>query len=378
MNKTKRSIIVVADTHFGLNKKDQVCDPNAFSEFLNWIRCLEEKGKETLNRGFWGRNNEQIDLKPPEKIIFLGDVLELWDASKNSIDVSTRSIIQSLSALNCEKIYVLGNHDYDLVEIVGKYPLGASSITIVDQEYYVTKGEKRYLFLHGHQFDKYFTLPSWKLMPHIRRAALVFGSYAWIFVMLFLSDLVFETVTGLGGIANKLLLVFLGIISIPFLIIKFGRNVWNNLRSTRYKPRSAEKGFERWWNKFSKRKEYSHQNWNIVYGHTHIIDFRRRTEGNNILTLLNIPSWIRDSTKKHEITLEKVFRHAFLYINQDNEFIGWDTRKKKPFLIPKDIIIERRESGNLAKLEPYEIVKELQAIAWPQELIDKWMEYIAI
>lgn len=167
-------------------------------------------------------------------------------------------------------------------------------------------------------------------------------------------------------------------ISIPFLIIKFGRKVWNNLRSTKYKPRDAEKGFERWWNKFSKRKKNAHQNWNIVYGHTHIIDFWRKTEGSNILTLLNIPSWIRDSTKKREITREKVFRHAFLYVDEDNEFIGWDTRKKKPFLIPKDIIIERRESGNLTKLELYEIVEELQEIGWPQELIDKWMEYIAV
>lgn len=378
MDKIKRSIVVVADTHFGLNKKDQGCDPNAFSEFLNWVRCLEEKGKETLNLGIWGGDRKDMDLKPPEKIIFLGDILELWDASKNSIDVSTRSIIQSISALNCEKIYVLGNHDYDLVEIVGKYPLGASSISIVDQEYDILKGDRRYLFLHGHQFDKYFTLPSWKFMPHIRRAALVFGLYTWIFVILFVVDLVFEIITGFGGIANKILFALLGMISIPFLIIKFGRKVWNNLRSTRYKPRDAEKGFERWWNKFSKRKENLHQNWNIVYGHTHIIDFWRKIEGSNILTLLNIPSWVRDSTEKREITLEKVFRHAFLYINEDNEFIGWDTRKRKPFLIPKEVIIERRESGNLTKLELYEIVEKLQEIGWPQELIDKWMEYITV
>lgn len=203
MGETKRSIIIVADTHFGLNKKDQVCDSNAFSEFLNWVRCLEEKGKETLNLGIWGGNRKDMDLKPPEKIIFLGDILELWDASKNSIDVSTRSIIQSISVLNCEKIYVLGNHDYDLVEIVGKYPLGASSISIIDKEYDILKGDKRYLFLHGHQFDKYFTLPSWKFMPHIRRAALVFGSYTWIFVILFAADLVLEIITGFGGIANN-------------------------------------------------------------------------------------------------------------------------------------------------------------------------------
>lgn len=94
---------------------------------------------------------------------------------------------------------------------------------------------------------------------------------------------------------------------------------------------------------------------------------------------MNIPSWIRDSTKKRDITIENVFPHAFLYINdEDDEFIGWDTRKKKPFLIPKDIILERRESVDLTKLERYEIIEKLEEIGWPQELIDKWMEYIPI
>ena len=55
---------------------------------------------------------------------------------------------------------------------------------------------------------------------------------------------------------------------------------------------------------------------------------------------------------------------------------SWDTRKKKPFLIPKDIIIERRQSA--FALELYEVDEKLQEIGWPQELIDKWMEYIAI
>lgn len=180
--------------------------------------------------------------------------MELWDASDNSIDISTRSIVQSLSSLGSEKVYVPGNHDYDLVEIAGKYPLGASSIRIIDQEYAISKGNRRYLFLHGHQFDKYFTFPSWKFMPLIRRAALVFGLYAWIFVALFFIDLAFEIITGFSGIADMTLVALLGIISMPFLIIKFGRSVWNNLRSTRHKPRDAERGFERWWNKFSKEE----------------------------------------------------------------------------------------------------------------------------
>jgi hypothetical protein len=215
-------------------------------------------------------------------------------------------------------------------------------------------------------------------MPHIRRAALVFGSYTWIFALLFLIDLV--------SIINKMLtreellfvdnmlFILLSLISIPFLVIKFGRNIWNKLRSTKYKSREAEKDFERWWNK---RKEHSGQDINVVYGHTHLIDFWGKNEGSNLPTLLNIPSWII-VTKKNEIALEKVFRHAFLYIDEENcEFIGWDYRQKCPFLIPKQIIIERRENGDLTKLEP-EIVEKLQEIGWPRDLVDKWMEYIPI
>lgn len=379
LSKIERAIIVVADTHFGLRKKDQACDPNAFSDFLKWVRGLEEKGKETLNLGIWSENGNDIDLKSPEKIIFLGDILEFWDATANSIDASTRSIVQSISGLNCEKIYVLGNHDYDLVEIIGKYPLGTSSINIIEKEYVVSKGDKRYVFLHGHQFDKYFTLPSWKFMSYIRHAAFVFGLYTWVFVILFAVDLIFELLTGFGGVADKILFALLGTITIPLLITTFGRNVWNKLRSTRHKPRDAEKGFERWWHRFSHRKECVRQDWNVVYGHTHIIDYWMKAEGNNVVTLLNIPSWVRDSTRKGEVFLEKVFRHAFLYIDEEtDEFIGWDTRKKKPFLIPKDVIIARRESGDLTKFELYEIAEKLEEIGWPQELIENWMEYLTI
>jgi UDP-2,3-diacylglucosamine pyrophosphatase LpxH len=379
LSETKQSIIVVADTHFGLRKETQVCDPNAFSDFLNWIKHLERGGKEKLDLGIWGSSEKSVVLEPPEKIILLGDILELWDASAKSIDASTRYVIQLLSDLNCEKIYVLGNHDYDLLDIAGDYPLGASKISITDKEVTISKGTEEYLFLHGQQFDKLFALPSWQFMSPIRNAASAFGSYTWIFVILFAADLIFETIGGFKGIADIVLFTLLGAISIPFLIIKFGRDVWNKLKTTKYKPRDAEKNVENWWNTFPKRKEQKSRNWNIVYGHTHIIDFWRKADGENPLTLWNIPSWVRDSTKTSKVNLEQVFRHAFLYIYDEGcEFVGWDTKKKKPFLIPKDVILEKRESGDLTKLEIYEIEDNLREIGWPQELINKWMQYSPI
>ena len=302
--------------------------------------------------------------------------MELWDASVKSIDASTRYIIQLLSDLRCEKVYVLGNHDHDLLDITGDYPLGVSSITIADKEVRFTKGSEEYLFLHGHQFDDLFTLPSWQFMSPIRNAALAFGAYTWIFVALFFLDIIFESIKGYGSVTDIILTVLLGSISLPFLIFEFGRKIWNKLKTTKYKPLQAEKNIEAWWGKFSTGVDRN-KSWNIVFGHTHVIDYWINTSENNLLTIWNIPSWVKDSSKTVSIDLEQVFRHAFLYIhNYGCEFVGWDTSAKKPFLIPKEIIMEKRENWDLNRSQAlYEIDECLREIGWPEELINKWMRY---
>ena len=248
-------------------------------------------------------------------------------------------------------------------------------MNVLSQEFVATKGNLKCLFLHGHQFDKYFAFPSWKFMPHLRKASMAFGEYSWIFVLLFCIDLILELATGFEGLSGKVLLAFLAAVSLPFLIVKFGRDVWNRIKTTKYRPREAEKNLESWWSNFSKNNANVRQDWLVVYGHTHIIDFWIEEKENNTLTVFNIPSWVRDPLEKGKIFLESIFRHGFLYIDEDNqEFPGWDTRNKKPFLIPKEAIIERRENGDITRLEQYDMAERLQEIGWPQELIAKWMQ----
>ena len=87
---------------------------------------------------------------------------------------------------------------------------------------------------------------------------------------------------------------------------------------------------------------------------------------------------MRDSTKTGKINLEQVFRHAFLYLDKEHsEFIGWNTNKKAPFLVPKDVIMEQREGRDSMNLELHEIDDRLREIGWPPELIEKWMKYDA-
>ena len=370
---SKKSIIVVADTHFGLKKEGQNCDPNAFSDFLAWVASVEQKGKDEINLGIWSIGNEKMVVKPPEKMVFLGDILELWDTTKEAVDVCSRSIVQTLSNLNFEKIYVLGNHDHELLGIVGKYPLGQSSIKIMKNEYLTSKGNKKLMFLHGHQFDKLFSLPSWKIMPLFNKVATVFGKFTWVFVALFAINITVLFSIGFDGLADWITLLSLGTISIPFLVVRFGRDIWNNRKTTKYKPEEAENGVEKWWNIISNTEEIEETN--VIYGHTHSMSFWSKDVGKTKLNLFNLPSWVKDHNKKSGISLENVFRHGFLYIDEETiEFIGWDTQKKRPFFIPQNIIQER-QMDNLTIFKMEQTYKDLLQIGWPPELIDKWFMY---
>jgi hypothetical protein len=78
----QKSIMVVADTHLGLKKEKQNCDPQAVSDFLHWVELLEKKGKDYIKLGKWGVKSSELTVKPPEKMISLGDILEILGHNK--------------------------------------------------------------------------------------------------------------------------------------------------------------------------------------------------------------------------------------------------------------------------------------------------------
>ena len=400
-----KSVIVVADTHLGV--KDNVTSrPLILSSFLKWVKGLEE-GPSSVNLGKWGEGSETKTLRLPQLLILLGDILELWDATDRSVDACSRFVFGSMAEMQSTKVYVLGNHDYDLVELIWKdrprrtkrlkdiergYPLSRSRLRFFDEVYppqpepnlesgrppirTLRSGDDRYLFLHGHQFDALFTLPSWRWMPSIRKAALVFGSFTWVFVALFLSDLILTISTRAIDLHGLVLLASLACISVPFLLIQFGRKVWNKVRTRKYDRRGGLEGFVRWWKGYSKDYDSTEHNLNVVYGHTHLTDVvHSPDEIRNILgvetsfrgRLLNLPAWSKDLSEEREEVLQAVF----LYIDEEGSwFFGWDWEKQTPFLIPKPLIKERRERKIVVKDD--ETAENLEAIGWPTPLIDEW------
>ena len=196
--------------------------------------------------------------------------------------------------------------------------------------------------------------------------------FAKIYRRLFVINIILAVSLGISGLADWISMISLGGISIPFLAVRFGRDVWNDLKTTRYSPEEAEDRVKKWWNNILKTEE---QETNVIYGHTHSIGFRSMDIEKDKLTLYNLPSWIKDQNEKHGISLENVFRHGFLYIDGKTiEFIGWDTRKKRPFFIPKILIQERRES-DYSFFETNQSYQELLEIGWPDELINKWFKF---
>lgn len=396
MGENKKSIIVVADTHFGLNHEDESCDPKAFGDFLKWIKSIE-RGKEekSVQLGAWRIGElDKLIFSRPEQLILLGDIIELWDASNESIFCSIQNIIQKLSELDCKKIYVLGNHDHDISDLSHKdkfsYPLGNSEITIVKNKHEISKGGLDYRFVHGHQFDKTFrrTLGLWQVMGPIRKVALAFGKYSWILFAL----LAINIALGFTGLGNfDMMTALLGSLSVPFVIQKFGRKILNIINKDKFNPIRAQEHASVWNMSYEDQwREYLNlPPLTVVYGHTHTINTQEEytTEPDGIervvLETYTLPSWVCNSSDSKKGAFKQI-SNVFLYIDPSfgAHFVGWDKTNERPYYIPRNVVVFKRKNGNLSNhrfkvadfiFDTADTMKdELKKIGWTQELIDEW------
>jgi len=155
----KNSIIVVSDVHLGHERSNFI----QFNDFLDWIQSKKNQKQE--NKLLVKFNGIRKRILVPEMIIFLGDILELWEPKKDDVGfVGRRSkkFIEKIIELPCEKIYVLGNHDKTFEELRAQaYELTSGNLQIFYRNFpkkaeseYLTIGKSTYFFIHGHQFDK--------------------------------------------------------------------------------------------------------------------------------------------------------------------------------------------------------------------------------
>jgi len=442
-------ILVVADTHFGI-KKGSISMPGYFADFLRWIKELEKENEQKVKILDRGTIKDKTLIKPDE-IIFLGDILELWDSEDEAVNTCVSTLMPTLAEIGAEKIYVLGNHDNILDKALLSqekeyYPLGNSNLKIVEEypsEGFLKKGDQNYLFVHGHQFDKHFTNIGklYNILPALRNVSnaltnyvpfLFFVSLALAIIDKLMSDDIFSSsleildliLRGLGWFINKTLflgkpeiVVLLLLLTIPKIYMTFGRRFWSWFSGVKYKKHETIEKFVEWWNDKIINKKYEiPENVNVVYGHTHFLNYvnlqeeelQKRFEKRPELyefyltklrkkeieekkpTLVNVSAWIKDiknidkkkkEDKKNKKNDEKkkeykdVMVASFLYIDDKGyEFFGWDWYGKRIFHIPKKTILERRINGKVKK----ETAIILQDLEWPQRLIDKWTTYFTL
>jgi len=395
-----KCVVAISDLHFGLRGKE-LCMPQEVADFIEFLKRLERGERITVKLGAWGHGREEKVLRAPDKLILMGDIIELWDATDRSIDVCWRPIMQAMAELKCEKIYLLGNHDIALMEIAGRYALGESPMAIINGVYpeqipvkgvkgkvpmqTIKIGNRHYLFLHGHQFDWLFRRVglSWVAIALLRDGSEAFGLYSWVLSGLFLLTLIAWIIRP-SSFTLTLLVPIMAVLGFPRIFTSIARPAWNKVFKTRYNRKKALKGFLGWWRWFTKKREYP-PNLTIVYGHTHLADVMTLKEVEKItgmpseagvreraeIQLINTPSWIKVKKEKYM----NVLRAVFFYADEEGgELLGWDWRNKRPFLIPRDVVMMRRNGLPI----PEKIAKELIKIGWPERLVKEWGKPIAL
>lgn len=438
-------IIVVADTHFGIKKGSiNMSMPGYFVDFLEWIKNLEEKEfkvKVVDGPVKRGKIKEKI-LYTPEKIVFLGDIFELWDSENQPVTACRSTVLPTLSEITAEKIYVLGNHDNILKRIVLEnrqgeylyYHLGKPLLRIFPDVYPPSKdaistekyGDEAYLFVHGHQFDKYFTESGggYKIWSVIRNVSNSLTLYVpALFVLSFAVKVINWAAHTSIFLGENPTFGLLFLLTLPRIFMDIGRPLWNWAVGTTYKKRETVINFTRWWEKFLKTEPLP-ENVNVVYGHTHFLNYipspnrnhenemlrgelyreykkrltRRKIPEKDMPDLINISAWVTDflvlsekfllRVEKIHKTLKRLFSKrrkdrlnpelvtvaTFLYIDEYGfEFFGWNwysDSSPEVFHIPKDAIVMRREKGLVTDDESIRAV--LKEVGWPDQMIELW------
>lgn len=333
----KQAYIIVSDVHLG----GKECNYKEFCDFLEWIRDLANQPHIMKSKDI------EIKIKCPDKIILLGDILELWDPINGDRDNVLKDCMKPfslLSNIDCDKIYVLGNHDDSLSKLNGKVTnetFDNGTRFYVYNMHYPEKdkasdiksglkiGTQSYFFLHGHQFDKQqaliqiinefwnplgwfrtifnveFSKKYWKINFVIFLGLLLVGKYFLWTTFLessFYGNLVWAMITGLFALS-----------SIPGIVAHTQGSIYNYF----LKPinKTAEQVIK---DKYYHKNEETIDSNVIVFGHTHFASSHElRSKAKNKL-FLNSGCWVGTD---EEVNGKMRYVNTFIYLDESGAYI---------------------------------------------------------
>jgi UDP-2,3-diacylglucosamine pyrophosphatase LpxH len=347
----KEPVIVVSDVHLG-GKSSNYED---FWGFLEWLSRLPVDGSP------FKCEDTELMIKRPGTIVLLGDILELWDPRDDDRNYVAKDVLIPLSILNkldCDIIYVIGNHDEDIYEIKkvwkakgvrfpykGKgtfkifyrtYPERTKDTKRIDG---VKIGQNRYAFLHGHQFDRFqvfykisrylkvrFDPIDWhqdlanvsftKNIGRTFRATFVFSLLFFFYMLGYILWFRDTPIWSGFGILWILISSFFVATILPKVVTFSNTEIWRRIPRTIVKKcTSVDDVIKDRYN----RDKGQHIDANIiVFGHTH--NAGKYFEDEEKRLFINTGCWVRECAKEK--------RNAFLYIDDKAPYLlTWDKEK---------------------------------------------------
>ncbi len=196
----------------------------------------------------------------PKKIILNGDIIDIWQFSKNYWPTSHMQVVKYLTGLIAKGVqvtYITGNHDEMLRKFVG-FKLG--SFSIQNKEVLELDGQKAWIF-HGDVFDV--------TMKHSK----------WL--------------ARLGAHGYDLLILLNSLVN--FICHKLNRNKVSFSRSIKNRVKSAVKfinDFEQVCAEIAIENQFQY----VVCGHIHQPEIREIANGKGAVTYLNSGDWVENLT----------------------------------------------------------------------------------
>lgn len=328
--------IIISDVHLGNSE----CNHKEFCNFLEWVHDLSNQPRVVKCK------DREVTIQSPEKMILLGDILDLWNPKNGNRDYVIKDCIRPfslLSNINSDKIFVVGNHDDTLGELEGKVDCeileNGTRFAIYDRHYPkkdkasgvasgIKIGNKSYFFLHGHQFDK-----QQAIMRHINELwnpinwfqdlfNVTFTKKHWklnfiIFIGLLLSEKyllwsVFLKPSFWGNLGWALFTGFFALSSIPGIIANTQGTIYN---FTKPADKTAEQVIQ---HKYYQKNKGTIDADVIVFGHTHFASaYELKTETGEKL-FLNSGCWMGPDI---ELTGNICHANTFIYIDERGSYI---------------------------------------------------------
>ncbi|NYT01430.1 MAG: hypothetical protein GKC10_01555 [Methanosarcinales archaeon] len=358
--------IVVSDIHLGGSE----CNFIDFREFVSWVDALGTARIEGC----------EYEIHKPGTVVLLGDALELWDPRDddrtNTIN-ETLIALSELSGKNYKIVYVAGNHDEDVGEISrlcqkngANICSGNLDLKVVERQYPetaevayegtfknipivnrmldrkhlqldgVTIGPHKYVFMHGHQFDKgqFFHRASRVLgirfdpidyfqdlanVSLTKEVGLRFNKTSMIFMgllaafVLVLSQFKNATIYSIGGFSLLVASSFFTLTVIPKVVASSNTVIWPKIKNRLHLAAKGLTPQQIAEERYNKEKGKFLNTDVIVFGHTHIPDAYYSKDIQKLF--INTGCWVCDKDCPEDQ------RNTFLYIDDVGpHLLKWD------------------------------------------------------